>query len=361
MQELIIETDEAKFGIQFSLVQLQLTGKCNMSCRHCRAVDQLKNDMPWKQIKKIVNFAKHYGSSEFEIMLSGGEPLLHDNFEHVIGELRHADVQNITLTSNGYFLRPSHIRLIRSLGFKKVVFSISIDSLIPKEHDLFRGTNGAFSSAVRALSIIAEADCKTIVPSLRVSLRPNQIPIMDDFVEYAKNIGCRRISFASIVPAGRAMSDTKLLMNRQQKQSFIEMFWKLRSQEKNIDIYTNDPLSILGGKSYNLNINSDLNISTYGGCVAGTFHFNVNVDGTLTPCPALQTPIMNAYATLQEDMHIQYAKSEIIKKLVSRTFHGKCDNCNLRLECGGCRARAYASAGDYLGEDDNCWLYDNQL
>jgi hypothetical protein len=33
---------------------------------------------------------------------------------------------------------------------------------------------------------------------------------------------------------------------------------------------------------------------------------------------------------------------------------GKCGRCEYRLICGGCRARAYADTGDYMGPDESC-------
>jgi len=37
-------------------------------------------------------------------------------------------------------------------------------------------------------------------------------------------------------------------------------------------------------------------------------------------------------------------------------YHGKCGWCDFRNVCGGCRARAFASNGDHLGEEP-CCLY----
>ncbi|MFO7848714.1 MAG: radical SAM/SPASM domain-containing protein, partial [Spirochaetia bacterium] len=35
-------------------------------------------------------------------------------------------------------------------------------------------------------------------------------------------------------------------------------------------------------------------------------------------------------------------------------YGGKCGICEYRRVCGGCRARAYASSGDYMGEEPRC-------
>jgi radical SAM protein with 4Fe4S-binding SPASM domain len=35
-------------------------------------------------------------------------------------------------------------------------------------------------------------------------------------------------------------------------------------------------------------------------------------------------------------------------------YHGRCGYCEYRKVCGGCRARAYATTGDYLAEEPYC-------
>jgi radical SAM protein with 4Fe4S-binding SPASM domain len=35
-------------------------------------------------------------------------------------------------------------------------------------------------------------------------------------------------------------------------------------------------------------------------------------------------------------------------------YHGRCGYCEYRKVCGGCRARAFASTGDYLDEEPYC-------
>jgi radical SAM protein with 4Fe4S-binding SPASM domain len=35
-------------------------------------------------------------------------------------------------------------------------------------------------------------------------------------------------------------------------------------------------------------------------------------------------------------------------------YHGRCGRCEYRRVCGGCRARAYATTGDYLAEEPYC-------
>mgnify|MGYP001582520685 FL=1 len=49
-----VETEDTIYEIEFGQVQIEITGRCNMRCQHCRAANQLKQDMPIEQIVKTV-------------------------------------------------------------------------------------------------------------------------------------------------------------------------------------------------------------------------------------------------------------------------------------------------------------------
>ncbi|MCX7730195.1 MAG: radical SAM protein, partial [Candidatus Caldatribacterium sp.] len=49
--------------------------------------------------------------------------------------------------------------------------------------------------------------------------------------------------------------------------------------------------------------------------------------------------------------------SKVLRELRNRSlYRGHCGVCAFRAVCGGCRARAYAYFGDYLGPDPGCVL-----
>jgi radical SAM protein with 4Fe4S-binding SPASM domain len=45
-----------------------------------------------------------------------------------------------------------------------------------------------------------------------------------------------------------------------------------------------------------------------------------------------------------------------LQALRERALTGKCGLCSFAGICGGCRARAYAETGDFLGPDPACRL-----
>jgi radical SAM protein with 4Fe4S-binding SPASM domain len=51
-----------------------------------------------------------------------------------------------------------------------------------------------------------------------------------------------------------------------------------------------------------------------------------------------------------------WENSPLFRALRERNLKGKCADCNFVEICGGCRARAYANNGDFLGPDPLCNL-----
>lgn len=347
-----VETEEAVYEIEFGQVQIEITGRCNMNCQHCRASPQPKKDMPLDQIIKIIKFARQFSPNYKEIVLSGGEPLMHKNFSEVLKRVRANGGEFVTLTSNGALLTKDHLELIKELDFERFTLSISLDSLNPKKHNEFRGYKGAFKNAVNSLQMISKEDLPKVVPSMRSTIQPSQIKDMEEMVDFAENIGCERVSFSAIHPSGRAKKRKDLWMNSNQKLKFLREIYRLKEVFPNMNVTTNDPLRcLIRGKS-------DIGDKelVFDGCGAAAITFNVNSGGTMTPCALLDLPMMNVFPLTIEEITKKYKENEIVKNMLTMNLKGKCKDCSKKYQCGGCRARAFVQKGDYLEEDPHCWI-----
>ncbi len=112
---LMIETEQAIYEVIFGQIQIEITGICNMRCAHCRAANDQKQDMPIPQMLKILRFGRSYSPSCKELLLSGGEPLAHRQFEEVLSAVRENGGDFITLTTNGSLLTSRHLDLFAKL------------------------------------------------------------------------------------------------------------------------------------------------------------------------------------------------------------------------------------------------------
>ncbi|MBI2857348.1 MAG: SPASM domain-containing protein, partial [Chloroflexi bacterium] len=87
------------------------------------------------------------------------------------------------------------------------------------------------------------------------------------------------------------------------------------------------------------------------GCMAGAGYLRLTPEGEVTPCPYL--PIV--VGDLRRDGLSQvWNESPVLAELRAARWRGRCGACRLSARCRGCRARAYAATGDYLGEDPWC-------
>lgn len=354
VEGLKVETSEVIYEIVFGQIQIEITGVCNMRCRHCRAADDLGRDMPIEQILKVVRFGRRYSPNYKELMLSGGEPLLHRQFEEVLTAVRENGGDFVTLTTNGSLLAPRHLDLFARLKFVRLMLSISLDSLESSDHDDFRQFPGAYEKAVRAIRMIAEARLPNTITSVRMTLRPEQINQMPVMAEFAYKTGCNRVSFSAIHPAGRALGQPGLWMSKAQKRQFIEQVYLLKRQyPESFQISTNDPLKCLLRGFSDIGEEGEV---IFDGCPAAAVTFNVFANGDLTPCALMNLPIMNVFSLTIDEIAERYQQSEIVKNMLEMNLKGKCGGCEKKYQCGGCRARALGRTGDYLAEDPDCWL-----
>jgi len=352
-QRLEVETNETIYEIEFGQIQIEITGRCNMNCQHCRAAHQPRQDMPIEQIVKIIRFARRFSPNYKEIILSGGEPLLHREFPEVLTAVRQNGGKCITLTTNGSLLNKEHLLIIQELNFQRFILSVSIDSLSAAKHDTFRNHKGSFTKATRALKLIAENNIPSVIASMRSTLQSSQIDDMEKMVRYARDIGCKRISFSAIHPAGRAIERPDLWMTAEQKLTFLKRIYKLKAKFPDMNVTTNDPLKCLLRDKKDIGKNGEL---VFDGCGAAAITFNVNADGTMTPCALLDIPMMNVFPLTIEEITEAYRDNQIVKDMLAMNLKGKCGRCAQKYQCGGCRARALIQKGDILEEDPHCWL-----
>lgn len=353
-RRLQIETDDAIYEIEFGQIQLEITGNCNMRCKHCRASNQVQRDMPLDQITKIIRFAQRYRSADRgELVLSGGEPLMHLDFCRILKEIRAIGEKYISLTTNGSLLTDRHIQLIKDLSFGCFAISISLDSVEPDIHDAFRKHRGAFAKAEKALRLVSTCREPSIVACMRSTILPSHLNRMEDFVRYARDNGCRRVGFSAVQPVGNAKQHPDMLMTRTQKKAFLSHVYQLREKYLDIDVSTTDPLKCLICPSEDGNKEDGV---VFGGCGAAVTTFNVNADGVMTPCALLDIPMMNIFPLSIREITSNYRESLVVKSMVTMNFKGRCGKCSMKFRCGGCRARALAECGDYLGDDPHCWL-----
>lgn len=147
--------------VQPSFLILFVTSQCNAKCSFCFYGDQLnvnrKSD-PILTTYEMDNISRKCGNVPY-LLLSGGEPVLRDDLEKVVGFfIENANSQFITIPSNGLSPERSE-KLFRNLTAKypKCHFRAAFSIDFPDErHDSIRGVPGCLNSILESTERINE-------------------------------------------------------------------------------------------------------------------------------------------------------------------------------------------------------------
>ena len=88
------------------------------------------------------------------------------------------------------------------------------------------------------------------------------------------------------------------------------------------------------------------------GCLGGSSFCFISHTGQLQPCGYLEIDCGQIRKNGFRENWLHSPHFEALRDL-SR-YKGKCGRCEFIGVCGGCRARAYETTGDYLDEEPFC-------
>lgn len=353
---MIIELEDIAYETYFQHAQIEITGCCNMRCKHCRAVDEENKHLSLDEISKILDFIGANKEDDFRITVSGGEPFIHPKLVEIIDIIKQRGINEVIITTNASLITDEKLEALSKINLDNLWIQMSLDSIYPEKHDEFRGYKGAYEGVIKAIQKVKKYS--NIHSSIRMSITHDTLPEAEKMIDKALDLGVDRIGISIIIPVGNGKDGT-LTLSAQEKKEFLHMMARKKQEYINkIDVTTEDPLKFLVKDSPWEYCDNGCNIdeSFFGGCTAAITTFNVGADGIVTPCAVLYEPIINIneYDNIAQ-MTKAYENSEVVKRLAKRDFSGKCGNCNMRRICGGCRATAKGLTGDYMASDPTCW------
>ncbi|OGP89452.1 MAG: hypothetical protein A2157_13380 [Deltaproteobacteria bacterium RBG_16_47_11] len=137
-------------------LELQITDRCNLHCRHCYIGDGLCQDLRFERIKKTLEeFEEIQG---LRLLLSGGEPLLHPRFWEINDILGDYGFRSVLL-SNGTLITKEVGKKIRIHEAQ-----ISLDGM-EEGHEVIRG-EGTFKKALQAIDYLQEAGIRVSIATM---------------------------------------------------------------------------------------------------------------------------------------------------------------------------------------------------
>ncbi len=286
-------------------LELQITNKCNLRCRHCYIGNGGIDELSVKQIKETLKeFEQMQG---LRVLITGGEPLLHSKFEEVNEMLPQFSIRKVLFT-NGLLLKER----IKKLNVEEI--QVSIDGL-EDAHDSLRG-KGAFKAAMKAVNLSLDYGFHV---SIATMVHPGNLDDFEEMERLFKDMGIREWTVDVPCITGR------LKENRE---------FQIRPEE--------------GGKYLRYGYGGGIHTSA-SGFACGLHLMAVMADGKVAKCTFYSD---DPAGRVEEGLRTCWQRIKPI-----RLDELECD-CEYIESCrGGCRYRAQLF-GNPLGKDfDRCALY----
>lgn len=334
--------EKQKAGLR--MVAWELTRSCNLACSHCRAsskhgpyAQELTTAECFKLIDEIVSFSNPV------IILTGGEPLLRkDIFE--IAEYGNKKGLRMVMAPNGTLLTEENVAKIMRSGIKRI--SVSLDGPDEAAHDNLRQVSGAFRQACAGIQKARSAGLEFQINS---TISKRNIQLLPELISLAKKLGAKAHHIFLLVPTGRGKEMVNEELSAAEYEETLEL---LADEKKNAEI----EIKITCAPHFN-RILLEKRLATVSalsgrGCMGGVSFCFVSHLGDVQPCGYLELECGNIR---KQGFKKIWLESEALNNIRDwAKYEGKCGNCEFRLVCGGCRARSYASSGNYLGEEPYC-------
>ncbi len=148
-------------------LRISVTDRCNFRCVYCMPRDTFgpnfvflprKDLLTFEEITRLAALFVQHGVRK--IRLTGGEPLLRRNLEHLVQMLAAIpDLEDLALTTNGSLLTVDKARALKEAGLRRI--SISLDSL---DNAVFMAMNDAGVTVDRILTAIDNAATAGLAP-----------------------------------------------------------------------------------------------------------------------------------------------------------------------------------------------------
>ena len=320
----------------------ELTYRCPLRCVYCSNpldLDRHRDELDTASWQRVLTEAEELGVVQCN--LSGGEPLVRDDLEAIVGTARGLDLYTNLITS-GIPLRRERLARLRELGLDAVQLSIQDVAAGPSDH--IAGLR-AFD---RKLEVAAWIKALGFPLTLNVVLHRENLDHVPEVVAMAERLGADRLELANTQYLAWALTNrAALLPTREQLAAARSVAAAARDR--------------LRGTMEVLFVTPDYYVDVPKACMDGWGRrfLLISPTGLALPCHAAHTLPGLVFENVRDR-----PLAEIWHQSAGfQAFRGEgwmpqpCRSCDRRtIDFGGCRCQAYALTGRAEATDPACSL-----
>ncbi len=309
-------------------LQMDITQSCTERCLHCYIPDYNPVYLPLVKIKEVLDDFAAMGG--LVITLSGGECMLHPDFDEIVKYARSKDLI-VTILSNLTLCDDEKIQLLNQ---NEVSVQVSLYSMKPEVHDCITRRPGSWQKTKAAIEALRKAQipCTIACPTMKQNYH--------DYLEvlnYARSLKMHAITDCIIL--GKMNGDTSNLACRldlNETRSILEDI-VFRAVPMKSEFF--NP----GKKAEMLDDEQWMNDKV---CGAGFSSLCLSADGNYYPCAAWGGYILGNCN--ENSLNEIWEASPALLKL--RSIRGrdlpKCAHCEDRDYCSVCMCRNFNETGN---------------
>jgi radical SAM protein with 4Fe4S-binding SPASM domain len=179
------------------LVFWESTQACNLACKHCRASAVSWRDpgeLSFDEACAMMDAMARLGSPV--LVFSGGEPLMRPDIFDLMAEARRRGLP-YALSTNGTLLDDAMADKVQAAAPHRV--SISLDGADPDTHDSFRQAPGAFEASLQGMRRLR---ARGVEVQVNTSVTTHNLDVLPEIFELVKREGCVAWHLFMLVPVG---------------------------------------------------------------------------------------------------------------------------------------------------------------
>lgn len=305
---------------------LEVTSRCNAFCDHCgsRCTADQKEELPAETFKNVLDsVAKHFGTKDIMINVTGGEPLMRKDLFEITG---YADKLGFKwgLVTNGMLITDEVIEKMKKTHMSTI--SISLDGL-KLTHEKFRHVPGCFDKIITAIQKLKKEDFIEHIQVTFIVTKKNIIELPEVY-RLLNMLEIDSLRISGIDPIGRAKDNKDLMLD----QGDYEWLFDFIKDNKNSSLpvvwscthyfgHTDDTLDSTGKKF---------------ACYTGIHVASILSNGDIFGCPNIpRRKELIQGNVLKDDFCNVWRKKFEFYRNPNRTRALQCENCEYWKYCKG--------------------------
>ena len=331
------------------LMQFHITGRCNLSCRHCYRTEGNVEPLTFEDIIDITEQYKalrlrynklHNIGARGHVNITGGEPFIRDDIGDILnyyGENRQHF--SFGILTNGSFIDDDIIHILKANSVSFVQLSIDGDE---KTHDSLRAP-GDYRRTFRTAAYLEKNGVKTYISFTANAKNCKYLPYV------ASECRKRHISKLwsdRLVPIGCGDELSDLAIGKDELNDYICYMKKARGNKLIRMLFSKTEVAMNRALQF---LNSE---GCMYSCSAGSSLITVDEFARVMPCRRMPIICGNLKDTTLEKI---YFENPVFIDLREKRIPSSCESCIYAMWCrGGAKCQSYAVYGDYNKPDPAC-------